>query len=560
MRHLEPAGGVGGVRILLDPAAGAPGRWAASELCRCLAPLVGRAGTEAPPAGPRDPQHAKPPPQEPARNVEISQVRQVELAVLPAARDAYAILPTAGGVCITGSNPRSLVTGAFRWLETLGWGWYLPGAGGERAPDSPPAGPLGAIHSEAAFARRGLVFRPSPGLEEDWADYCARSGLNTLALHDTWEPARIEALRAALGRRGVDLEFEVHLLGHLLPREEFDRHPEWFRMDPEGRRTADGNLCPSHPEAVRVLSERAAVFVGAHRSDTGRYFLWADDGRPWCACPRCAGLSPSDQNLLVMNAVAGPLLRVDGSARLACLAYHNTLPAPAGVRPAENVFLEYAPIGRCWAHALDDPDCTVNAEHLARLRDQVEVFPAGERQVLEYWLDCSLFSRWQQPFVRMPDTDRVLPADLRCYRALGVDSVTTFAVGLEEGYCGQYANPSVYAYPRLLWNPGQDAQALRRRFCAGFLGDPELASFFEALDGIHGAAPHSQRHRVPDTGGALAAAVAGPARFGRQHLDEALTRCGEGPRRERVAGLREDLAGALALAERTAGRPLPEEI
>ncbi len=61
---------------------------------------------------------------------------------------------------------------------------------------------------------------------------------------------------------GFKVEFEYHATSWLFPREEFQNHSEWFRMDEQGERTQDVNLCPSNPDALAYIETRAELLAG----------------------------------------------------------------------------------------------------------------------------------------------------------------------------------------------------------------------------------------------------------------------------------------------------------
>ena len=316
------------------------------------------------------------------------------------------------------------------------------------------------IAAEPLFRRRGIVLIPADLSYERWPELAAESGLNVIALHAQSRPlSRLaEFLRTEVGERflshagelGLDVEYELHAMADLLPRERFGRHPEMFRMDEAGERVPDANLCVSSPEALEVISQRSAVVAGQLTPTTHRYFLWADDGRPWCQCPPCRELSPSDQNLTAMVAILGGLRTTDPQATLAALAYHDTLDPPTKVKPVEGLFLEYAPISRSWQVPLSDPSSEVNREHVERLRRLIEFFGPRESQVLEYWLDASRHSNWQRPAQKLPVTPEVMAADAEFYHSLGFEHATTFGVFLDAEYFERYGVPPVVEYGRAL--------------------------------------------------------------------------------------------------------------
>jgi hypothetical protein len=137
-------------------------------------------------------------------------------------------------------------------------------------------------------------------------------------------------------------------------------------------------------------------------------------------------------------------------ARLACLGYANCLAAPKAVAPSPGLFLEYAPVLRCYRHAFSDPSCALNREHAAGLLSLLATFGAEGAQVLEYWLDASMFSGWRRPARRVPFQPGVLAADLAFYAGLGFRSATSFGVFLDAEYFATHGAPPITEYGRAL--------------------------------------------------------------------------------------------------------------
>lgn len=309
------------------------------------------------------------------------------------------------------------------------------------------------------FERRGLVLAPDDlrGLVEPWLDGMAKGDLNLLGLHGGVD-ALIAFIESEEGSRclegaksrGIHVEYEIHALGWLLPRKLFAECPTWFRANEEGVRVADANLCVSNEEALRYVAERAVKLAKRLPSTTHLYSLWADDAAPWCSCEACRELSPSDQNLLAMNAIANALHGFDREARLACLAYGNTLSPPTNVFPSPHVFLDYAPIRRNSGKPLDDPSDPVNADHAENLRRLVQTFDMKDAKVLEYWMDASRYSGWRRPSVPIPFRPEVWRRDAAFYAALGFRSATSFGVFLDRDYVERFGEPPVVEYGRIL--------------------------------------------------------------------------------------------------------------
>jgi hypothetical protein len=170
------------------------------------------------------------------------------------------------------------------------------------------------------------------------------------------------------------------------------------------------------------------------RPTTGRYFFWGDDGQPWCRCPWCRDLSPSDQALVVENRILQALQKLDAKARVAHLAYQNTLPSPRAVKPDEGVFLEYAAINRRYDTPYARQQDPKRADGLSALDANLGIFPRDTAQVLEYWLDVSGFSGWKRPAVKLPWDKQVVRADVAAYRERGIRHLTTFAAWIDADY------------------------------------------------------------------------------------------------------------------------------
>ncbi len=323
------------------------------------------------------------------------------------------------------------------------------------------------------FLTRGLVLTPEDLSLADWPERASRAGLTTIALHPTPSvvAAYIETDAGATflkrcSELGLEVEYELHAMGDLLPRRLFERLPELFRMDETGQRVRDHNLCCSSPQALEIVAENAVVFARKLRPTTGRYFLWGDDGVTWCRCPKCRGLTDSDQALMLANHLAMALRRVDRRAKVAYLAYHNTLAVPTQVKPERNVFLEFAPIHRRYDVPYEQQHSPEQEDRLDALDANLEVFDASQAQALEYWMDASRFAGWKRPAPRLPWSAPLAAADLDAYGARGIRHVTSFGVFLDAAYVRDHGEPPIEEYGRLLagWRP---RSAHRRRIGSG---------------------------------------------------------------------------------------------
>ncbi len=306
-------------------------------------------------------------------------------------------------------------------------------------------------------ATRGVVLLPGDLTLSDWPERVRQAGLTTIGIHDPVSPRNIvRFVQSERGRKflekcrelGLEVEYELHAMSELLPRALFKDEPALSRMDEKGERTADANLCISSERALRIAEESAVEIAGALRPTTHRYFFWGDDGRPWCRCPQCSALSESDQALVLENRLIEGLRKADPLAKLAHLAYANTLAPPKKIKPRPRIFLEFAPIQRRYDIPFSKEDDAKNREALDALKGNLAVFGAEDAQALEYWLDCSRFSGYRKPAVKVPFVERAFLEDLETYGSLGIRRLTTFAVYIDADYVKRHGEPPLEAYGR----------------------------------------------------------------------------------------------------------------
>ena len=229
-------------------------------------------------------------------------------------------------------------------------------------------------------------------------------------------------------------------MGELLPRELFEEDSTMFRMDDKGHRVADFNCCVHSAKALDLIASKAASFAEALPATNHRYYFWLDDNSSPCFCPDCRDYPASDQALIIENRMLEAIRKVDPKASLAHLAYQQTLEPPVKVKPAEGIFLEFAPIERQWDRPLADLQAPVRKGRMTHeralelLEANLKVFPAETAVALEYWLDVSLASDWRKPAVELPWHPDVFLSDLATYSSHGIRNLTSFAVYMDSTY------------------------------------------------------------------------------------------------------------------------------
>jgi len=339
----------------------------------------------------------------------------------------------------------------------------------------PSVGALPADRSDdhkPFFKTRGVVLTTPDLSTLGWPQRAAKAGLTTIATHVT--PREVSGfIQSDKGREflagcdnaGIAVEHELHAMSDLLPRELFAKDSSMFRMNERGERSPDCNCCIHSRGAVDVICENAIRYAGILKPTTSRYFYWVDDGSPMCGCPQCRVYSASEQALILEHEMLKALRKIDSQAALAHLAYARTLESPVQVKPMPGIFLEFAPIGRTWDEPITRREAKdgQHGRYLDALDANLAVFGREGAQVLEYWLDVSLFSSWKRDAKKkLPWRGDVFRQDIAAYASRGVRHITSFAVYIDADYVRQYGEPPLEEYGRGLrdFSPAVPAQDL----------------------------------------------------------------------------------------------------
>ena len=309
--------------------------------------------------------------------------------------------------------------------------------------------------------KRGIVIHPEE-LTEQMIEILKNTNINVIGIHPAGGEKADENLEKLLKlsrtnefqeniRRvkelGISIEYEMHALSWLIPREIYKTHQDWFRVNKEGKRVADYNFCVSNEEAMEFLKGRASELANQLKSDTGKYYFWADDvPNAFCNCDKCRELSPSDQVLKIYHAILEGVRKVDTEAKQCYLAYKETMELPVKIKPMEGIFLEYAPMHRNTKIPLKDKMCIENQNYYKAVERLLDFFGWRDAQVLEYWLDNSMFSEWKKPPKYMEICTETICEDIKEYKRLGFEGITSFGCYLSDEYIDLYGIPPIAEY------------------------------------------------------------------------------------------------------------------
>ncbi len=521
--------------LLIQPLGfAAPIAIAAAELARYLSQMTGAEARALPPreALPQD---------SPARIVlgpSDHLPRRIGLGRLPALDprdDAYAIVPKGEVLYLAGANPRSVLFAAYRLLEDLGCVFLRPGPGGELVPRVRQLTlPTRAIREAASCRHRGVCIEGHPRLEHVLGilDWMAKKKMNAFQLQflhggvfwrrgylespevpptlggKSLPDADCEALDDRVIARVKELGMMLHRVGHGwtaaavgLPGFGWDRTeqrpPEdklgWL-AEVRGKRevwqgiAANTELCYSQPQVREAFIEGVVRYARQH-SEVDYLHVWMSDSyNNKCECADCRKLSPMDWYAMLIDAIGRRLKQEGMATHLVFLAYVDMLWPPDTARlTTDNVTFMYAPITRCFRHALDDPKCDAGESAARPALNQVRL-PHTNRahaDIMRQWRDWgvndtfvfdyhNIWAVWEDGLGQ--DVAGVLAQDMKDLAGLGLGGFMSC-----QAIRAFYPTPYLAcAMADLLWNRRLSLKSHRRAVMKASFG-PHAAEVAEYL-------------------------------------------------------------------------------
>ena len=336
-----------------------------------------------------------------------SHLRKLGLGALPpesALDDGLAVIPHGGRLYLAGANPRSVLFAVYRLLEEMGAEFLRPGPGGEVLPCAKALRlPTKPIREQASSRHRGICIEGAPRLEHvlGLLDWMAKKKMNTFQLQfrhsgtfwrrgflspelDAGAQAAVptDADCFALDDRVIakvrELGMILHRVGHgwtafVLGLPGYGWVTTGQQPDPDkadwpalvdGKRevwkkvSVNTELCYGRPEIREALVANVLAYAREH-SEVDALHIWMSDAlNNKCECDKCAAVPATDWYVKIVDEI-GHRVKAEGmTMRLVFLGYVDLLWPPVRERiTADNVIFMYAPITRCFRHALADGRC-----------------------------------------------------------------------------------------------------------------------------------------------------------------------------------------------------------
>lgn len=294
---------------------------------------------------------------------------------------------------------------------------------------------------------------------------------------------------------------DFHSFHILVPfNEYYPLHPEWYTSNQAGYAqpclsngmTDEGKLDTTMEVSyLSTMIERIKGYI-LENPDVVYYMVGQEDNTTVCTCDDCKRQveifgTRSGQLIAFVNVVANTIdewmkeenIDLGHEIYFSTFAYSWSVNAPVyvddkgefvpyhpAVIPADNVYVMFAPIGACYNHALNDHECSMNAN------DTYIQFAGWSSicsrfYIFDYNVNFNDFLAWHPSMGVMKD-------NLLYYEEIGVTGIITEGAA-SEVYNYYQQDLMSWMYSKLLWNPHRDVNALISEFNAYYFMNDECA-------------------------------------------------------------------------------------
>lgn len=444
-----------------------------------------------------------------------------ETADVISADDAYEILACPNRLEITGSNPRSVLLGVYRFLFELGCRFPLPGKENEHIPSITQDKIHTNIKERASFRHRGVCIEGADSLENILMhiDWLPKIGCNTFFLQhlepeaflENWYSHKYNPLLApkALSDKEKHQFYQAidqailcrgllqHRGGHGWTSQAIGFHHACIRSTQEpsesvrkllaqiqGQREywngvpSNTNLCYSEPAAQNAFVDSVVVYAEQHPEVDYLHVWLADEYNNICECERCRTTTPSDQYIDLLNKIDARLSSEGLSTHIVLLLYQELLWPPLREKLANpaRFTLMFAPISRTFSRSYSQRGSIPPIPPYRR--NQVVLPHSLEENLafLEAWQKCSCLDSfvYDYPLGRAHYGDlgyhhiaRIIWQDILELRSLKLNGYVS-CQELRAAFPNAFPE---YVMGRMLWNSSLAFEDLEHEYYSALYAD-----------------------------------------------------------------------------------------
>ena len=403
--------------------------------------------------------------------------------------DAFRLTVDGGRLLITGGGGRGVLYGVYELLERFGGcDWFAPWC--EKVPELDSFEvPLNLDFADKpAFDGRYTTWRHT-FRESDNERFNARLRYNGRNTKSEYGGPAVKYAR--------NLRSDGSIGRIVVPKEHFERHPEWF-CEIDGKRQAFGawQICYSNPEVLPYVIGKVREYLREEKDATA-VSIAQNDCAGWCRCAECKACadeegSQSGPNIKFANAVAEAIEEEFPDAMITTFAYQHTRRAPKKIRPRRNVMVVLCSF-EC---SFSEPFERSRHPNTMKFREDLRGWGAICRNLRIYDY-CVNFSNYLHPF---PDLGSIAP-NYRFFRDNGARWIGSQGGG--DGYHADLAELKTYLMAKMMWNPDQPVAPVIKRFLDGYYGaaSPFVKNYIKKLYAAFGRSKGDVQNHNPEKSG-----------------------------------------------------------
>jgi len=301
-------------------------------------------------------------------------VANQEMDELNLAREEYVIKAEKNGVVLSGGGDRGTLYAVYDFLEKLGCRWYYMDPEDEVVPEltakkviqiaanldfierpdfsvrmrrfiTYDLGPAGNAVAEKIMSKEQMINR---------IDWMIKNRINIFQYgidhnedcYTNWPG--YEAVFDEMEKRDLVIGAGGHMFFKFMPRDTFDKHPEWFALI-DGKRVRKSQFCTSNKDAVNFYVNNMLTFL--EENPEIEYFApWPSDMENFCQCEKCKDKSFSDRYLELSNKVFRMLKEKAPHVTYTHFPYHFYKQPPEKITPEKGMNITLNTWGRNLAY------------------------------------------------------------------------------------------------------------------------------------------------------------------------------------------------------------------
>jgi len=365
--------------------------------------------------------------------------------------DGYLIEADGTSITIAGGQ-RGVIYGVYRFLEEyFGCRWYTHDFA--VIPPNPQA-KIAGVKQESYVPP--LEYRETDWISPRYEAYSLANGLNGNSYR--FIPAE---KGGTFGYCNAGFPAHSMLNEFLKPGDFFDDHPDWYAYREDVKANVKRQLCLTNPGVLAQMKLEVGAQI-ARGNGQPIITVTQDDNQDYCQCAECKRVDAEEgSHAGTMIRFINEIAKAFPDTLIDTFAYQYTRTPPKITKPLDNVVIRLCSIECCFAHPLDDPGCSFNAEFAKDIVGWKAI--CNHLYIWDYTTDYGHYNCVFPNF-------GVLQKNMQFFARNNVKGI------YEEGNYGaaecnsEFAELRAYLLARLMFNPDIDYDAEMDGFLEAYYG------------------------------------------------------------------------------------------